>query len=506
MRRAALAAAFAAALLLTGCVQWFQPPAPPESTPTGETVPAALEPYYHQVLSWSPCGNGKQCATAIAPLDWADPGGERIELALVRQVATSGGRQGSLLVNPGGPGASGKAFILDSVDFATGDRLQAAFDVVGFDPRGVGDSTAVACYEHPRELDEHLFTVVRSEPGSEEWIAAARAQAERFGAACAEHTGPLLAHVDTASAARDLDMLRAALGDQRLNYLGYSYGSLLGQQYAELFPERAGRLVLDGAVDPAATGFDLSAGQARGFERALAAFLEDCHSIRDCPFTGPVAQDQALVRTLLDTLDASPLAAEDGRQLGSATMFTAIILPLYNTSNWPMLRSLFDSVFAGEADYAFSLADSYYARNPDGGYRSNQTEAFVAINCLGPREQDDPDAMRAQAQHLAELAPVFGPQLAYGALGCAGWPHPSLREAGPITAPGSPDILVLGTSGDPATPYEWSVAVAAALANGHLVSYDGQGHTAYNKSNACVNRAVEDFLVDGTIPPADPRC
>ena len=506
MRRAGLAAALAAVLLLTGCVQWFQPPAAPESTPTGESVPAALEPYYHQVLQWSACGNGKQCATAIAPLDWSNPGGERIELALVRQVATGGGRLGSLLVNPGGPGASGKDFILDSVDFATGDRLQQAFDVVGFDPRGVGDSTAVACYEHPRELDEHLFGVVAGQPGSEEWLAGARASAERFAAACAEHTGPLLAHVDTASAARDLDMLRAALGDEKLNYLGYSYGTLLGQQYAELFPQRAGRLVLDGAVDPAATAFDMRAGQAQGFEHALEAFLADCLAGPECPFRGTAAEGMALVRTLLDTLDASPLAADDGRQLTSAAMTTAIILPLYNITNWSLLRELFVSVFEGEADYAFSLADSYYARNPDGSYRSNQTEAFIAINCLGVRDSADPDAMRAEAQRLARLAPVFGPQLSYDSIGCDVWPHPSLRAPGAITAPGSPDILVLGTTGDPATPYAWAVAVAEALERGHLISYDGEGHTAYNKSNACVNRAVEDFLVDGVVPAEHVSC
>lgn len=508
MRRSvALAGVSAVALVLTGCVQWFLPPqSSTTSTPTGEAVPTQLEPYYHQVLEWSACGNGKQCATAIAPLDWDAPSGERIELALVRQTATGGNRLGSLLVNPGGPGASGVDFVMDSVDFATDERLQAAFDVVGFDPRGVGASTSVRCSAVPAELDEYLYGLPQGQPGSDEWIASHEAAAERFGQRCLEHTGDLLGHVDTGSAARDLDMLRAALGDEKLSYLGYSYGTLLGQVYADLFPHRTGRLVLDGAVDPAGSSFDGTVGQAQGFERALEAFLEDCLSASQCPFSGTVAEGMTLVRTLLDTLDASPLAADDGRQLGSGAMFTAVILPLYNQSSWPMLRDLFASVFDGDAEYAFDLADSYNSRNPDGTYRNNQTEAFIAINCLDVRGDASVEAMRADAERLAELAPVFGPQMSFGEVGCANWPFPSLRDRAPIVAPGSADILVIGTTGDPATPYEWAVAVADALERGHLVSYDGEGHTAYNKSNVCVNRVVDDFLIDGTVPDSDPRC
>lgn len=506
-RTAFVAVLTAAALALSGCVSWFLPPQTrTESVPTGEKVPAAVEPYYHQVIEWSACGAGLQCATAVAPIDWADPSAGELELALVRQPALSGNPIGSLLVNPGGPGGSGYNFIRDSVDYATDKRLQAAFDVVGFDPRGVNRSTPVTCYDDPAELDAYLYDIVPGERGSDEWLAASAEATVRFGERCLELTGPLLGHVDTASAARDMDMLRAALGDEQLYYLGYSYGSLLGQVYAELFPEKAGRLVLDGAVDPAATEFDVTAVQARGFESAMRAFLEDCMTASDCPFAGSVDDAFVQIRELLNTLDASPLRAPDGRQLDSSAMFTAIILPLYSESTWSYLRQLFTTVFAGDADYAFQLADNYNGRNADGTYRDNQTEAFISINCLDSRGDSSVEAMRAEAEELARLAPVFGPQMAWGGTGCPHWPVLAVRERAPIVAPGSPDILVIGTTNDPATPYEWAVTVAHTLEKGHLITFEGEGHTAYNKGSDCVNSIVDDFLIDGVVPSADPRC
>lgn len=508
MKRLSLGAAvLALTLALSGCVSWFLPPtANSTSTPTDEDVQADLLPYYRQVLTWSSCGGGMQCATATAPLDWADPSAGDIELALIRQPATSGNRIGSLLVNPGGPGGSGYDFINDSVDYATDERLQSSFDIVGFDPRGVNRSTAVTCYDDPAELDSYIYDIVPGDPGSDAWLAATAANAKEFGERCLELSGPLLGLVDTPNAARDLDMLRAALGDTTLNYVGYSYGTLLGLVYAELFPERTGRLVLDGAVDPAATDFEGTATQAKGFESALTAFLADCASTSDCPFDGSVTSSLREIRALLDSLDASPLRGEDGRQLGSATMFIAIILPLYNQSNWQYLRQLFTEVFEGDSSYAFQLADNYNGRNPDGTYRDNQTEAFISINCLDARGDGTVETMRDEAAELKSIAPVFGPQMSWGGTGCPNWPVLPKRDRLPIVAPGSADILVIGTTNDPATPYSWAVTVADTLENGHLVTYNGEGHTAYNKSNACVNDVVDDFLIDGTVPVSDPDC
>lgn len=501
------AAALSVSLLLSGCVSWFMPTeSSTTSTPTGEAVAPGLEKFYAQVLDWSTCGDNLQCATAIAPVDWQAPEGDTIDLALVRQTARGSDRLGSLLVNPGGPGGSGFDFIADSVDYAASEAVQSQFDVVGFDPRGVNRSTPVSCYSDPAELDAYIYGITPGERGSDEWIAASTEASAQFAQRCSEETGPLLGFVDTPSAARDMDMLRAALGDETLNYLGYSYGTLLGQVYAELFPEKTGRLVFDGAVDPAASEFEATKAQAQGFEGALDAFLADCAGASDCPFAGSVEQSRATIRTLLERLDKSPLTNADGRKLGSGTMFTAIILPLYSQANWAYLRQLFTTVMQGDASIAFDLADNYNGRSDDGTYAENQTEAFIAINCLDAREPADNERMREQAAELAVAAPIFGPQMSFGDPGCANWPAEAKRDRTAIAAPDAADMLVIGTTNDPATPYEWAVTVADNLDSGHLITYNGEGHTAYNKSNECVNGAVEDFLLRGEVPDSDPNC
>jgi pimeloyl-ACP methyl ester carboxylesterase len=501
------AALLALVLPLSGCLQSFLPPTVSQtSTPTDEKVAANLESYYGQHLRWTGCGEKLQCATADAPLDWTDPQRSTIQLALVRQQATSGTALGSLLVNPGGPGGSGYDFIKDSIDYATSARLQANYDIVGFDPRGVNHSSAVSCYSDPAEFDSFLFDIVPAPYGSDEWISKVEDSNRDFAASCATHTGELLGFVDTISAARDLDLLRAILGDATLNYLGYSYGTLLGATYAELYPKRTGRLVLDGALDPTTSSFDVSAMQAKGFESALRAFLVDCATATDCPFTGSTDSSMTQIRALLDRLDASPLRAADGRQLGSATMTTAIILPLYNKTTWPYLRQLFTEVMRGGTDLAFVLADNYYGRAADGTYSDNSTEAFLAINCLDYSSNPDLTQMRAEQAELTSIAPVLGPQLAFGGTSCIDWPYPAAGQRGPIHAAGSSDILVVGTRNDPATPYVWAQSLAAQLDNGHLVTYEGEGHTGYNKGSMCVDTTVDDYFINGTVPATDPDC
>lgn len=498
-----VAATLAALVALTGCVPTAADPTRP-STPTVEDVGEDLRPFYSQVLAWKPCGEGLGCATATAPLDWDDPAAGEIELALVRHVAT-GDRIGSLLVNPGGPGASGYDFIAESLDYAVGAPLKERFDVVGFDPRGVGRSTPVTCLE-AKELDEYLYGIVPAERGSDEWIRLTSEAAREFGEACSANTGELLGEVDTVSAARDLDLLRAILGDEQLNYLGYSYGSLLGATYADLYPEKAGRMVLDGAVDPAASNQEITEAQYVGFERALRAYLEDCLSGTECPFDGSVDDALHEVSRLLASVAESPMRGTDGRMVGSDTLLTAIIFPLYSPELWTYLSDMFESVMFGEADFALLLADSYNHRNPDGSYSGNSTGAFRSVNCLDYTFQSDVAVMRAEAAALAEAAPIIGPYVGYGDIGCVNWPYQAQQERAEIHAAGAPPILVVGTTGDPATPYEWAVSLADQLDSGVLVSYDGEGHTAYNKSNACISNAVESFLIDGAVPTSDPRC
>ena len=506
-RIAIVAAALAIVLPLSGCVSSFLPKPPSSSsTPTKEKVATDLQPFYSQVLKWTSCEGGDfQCATATAPLDWKNPAAKSIHLALIRKP-TSGTSLGSLLVNPGGPGASGYDFVRDSLSYAVDTTLSGSYDIVGFDPRGVNKSSAVSCHDDSKQLDAYLFDVSPNPVGSDAWIADQEASNKKFGEACLKHTGDLLGYVDTVSAARDLDLLRAALGDKKLNYLGYSYGTLLGATYADLYPKKTGRLVLDGALDPATTSLEVSETQAKGFESALRAYIANCETGKKCPFTGSVDAAMATVRSLLDSLDASPLLASDGRKLGSAAMTNAIILPLYNKKNWPYLNDLFNQVMQGDADYAFQLADNYYGRTAKGKYQDNSTEAFIAINCL---DYETPpvtnESLRADAAKLKQAAPVLGPQLSYD-VSCLNWPYKSTRDRVAIAAKGSAPIVVVGTTNDPATPYVWAKNLASELDNGHLVTYKGEGHTAYNKSNACVNNAVDNFFVHGTVPTTDPRC
>ena len=509
LRAGLIAALVGVSLVLSGCSSLFLPQNV-TSTPTGESVSADLAPYYHQVLTWKSCDDGMQCATAKAPLDWSKPAGASISLALIRHRATNGHPLGSLLVNPGGPGASGVDFIKNSLTFAVDKTLESNYDVVGFDPRGVNHSSAIKCYTDPATFDTYIYGLPKGTIGSDQWINEVEQQNKAFGEACAKDTGALLGHVDTDSAARDLDLLRAALGDKKLDYLGYSYGTLLGQTYANLFPKKTGRLVLDGVVDPTVSPFELSADQAKGFELDLRAFLAECPKIKDCPFTGTVDQSMTSIRGLLDKLDRSPIRNSDGRMLGSQTMFTAIIYPLYNTTSWPYLVDLFNDVDNGSAKIAFTFADAYNDRNASGTYASNETEAFIAINCLDYPSDPNVSTMRAQEAQLDKLAPVFGHEMAWGGTSCFDWPYKPTRTAGALAAKGSAPIIVIGTTGDPATPYAMAQHVATLLQNGHLITYHGNGHTAYNKdttpADQCVNTAVDAFFIHGTVPQSDPQC
>ena len=499
----AIATAAALTAVMSGCGLSLFFPVVDESTPTGEDVDASLEPFYQQVITWEDCGEF-QCATAKAPLDWAAPSGEEIELALIRQPARKKSL-GSLLINPGGPGASGFDTVAGAIDLAVTGELQDRYDIVGFDPRGVGRSTAVSCLD-PAELDKVLYGLPRSTRGTDEWLTAQNEITHAFGQACLARSGELLAHVGTVSAARDLDMLRAALGEEQLDYLGYSYGAYLGTVYAGTFPEHVGRLVLDGPIDPSLGDADMALAQAQGFEGALRAYLAACIPAATCPFAGTVDDGMASVRAVLDAVRKNPIPSNDGRTLGADTLLISIAAPLYNVETWPVLDTVFTTVVAGRAETALAVADGYYGRTPEGEYTSNQAEAFRAINCLDFEFQNNVAVMKERARELDRVAPYLGVYLNFGDLTCLSWPYHAEQPRGPIAAPGAAPMLVLGTTNDPSTPYAWAVAVATQLESGVLVTRTGDGHTAFNKGNACVDQTVEDYFVDGVVPPADVLC
>ncbi len=509
MRRtgSALALVLSTALIAGACtaspkVQTPATQAATASTGNGGGAPAGFEDYYDQTLIWKDCGKF-ECATARAPLSWQDPGAGEIELAVKRHPAT-GEKIGSLLTNPGGPGGSGTEYLDWGID-SFGDDVQKAYDIVSFDPRGVKKSSAIECFDDARK-DESLSKDFDSDEAGRKAMAA---EAAAWGAACEEKSGELLGQVDTQSAARDMDMLRAALGDSKLTYLGFSYGTQLGATYAGLFPERAGRLVLDGAVDVTLTPDESAEQQAVGFENALRAYVADCQGGADCPLTGSVDDGMKQIKALLDRAKANPLSTgdEDGRRLTQTLAFYGIATPLYNNENWGFLtQALSAAIEDNDGSTLLYLADYYNDRNEDGTFATNSAEAIRAVNCLDGRQNDDPAYMAEQAKRLAKEVPTLGESFAYGGLACHDWPYPVVKQDFDLHAKGAAPIVVIGTTNDPATPYVGAQALAKTLDSGVLVTYKGEGHTAYGRSNSCITDAVDDFFLDGTVPKDGLTC
>lgn len=485
---------------LTGCSNNGEP----TSTPLYEQVAPEFAGFYSQGLAWTPCDDEFTCATATVPLDWSNPTGETISLALIRHTAPQGKSRGSLFVNPGGPGASGVSFVRDSIDYAVDDRILGAFDVIGFDPRGVGESTPVKCFDSSEAADEYVYGITPGARGSAAWRAAATAEAKSFAADCLAQTGELLGHVDSISVARDLDVLRALVGDAKLNYIGYSYGTFIGAMYAQTFPNKVGHLVLDGAVDPSISSEDSLVTQAKGFDMALGNWIRWCFTQDDCPFSGTTAQVKREITSILRELDDDPQIAEDGRLVGADAFATGMFATLYSPDSWKYLTQLFNDYFAGSVETSLAIADWYNDRGEDGTYNSNQTEAFTAVGCLDS-SSDSSVSAAALSRRLAKAAPVFGPYFD-GVDSCASWPFEPVITTAKMTPTGPSPIVVIGTSGDPATPIEWSRNFAAQLQDGRFISYDGEGHTGYNKGSACVDNAVDDFLINDEPPVKRMSC
>ncbi|GHS85495.1 alpha/beta hydrolase [Actinomycetota bacterium] len=492
------------ALLLAGCsAPKHQAEVTPEPTVTSTDVAPDLVRFYTQQLDWTACGD-LECTTAMVPLDWADPAGATIELAVNRSPAKGDDRLGSLLINPGGPGASGTDALSSLALERVSQDVQDRYDMVGFDPRGVAGSSPVTCVD---DADMDTLLATDFDFATDAGVQEAEQAYGTFGAACLQNTGPVLGHVDTVSAARDLDVLRAALGDEKLTYLGYSYGTQLGATYAGLFPDRVGRLVLDGALDPTLTSDELSAGQAAGFESALRAYVEDCQAGATCPLTGSADDGMAQIGDLLDRARTSPLKTGTDRRLTAALAFAGIALPLYDQNSWPYLTiALTSALQNGDGSVLLQLSDVYYDRAADGTYTSNSTNAFWSIGCLDDRGTTDIAQMRTEAAAIQEVAPTVGYFFGYGGVLCSQWPVPEVGGLDSYAAEGAAPILVVGTTNDPATPYAWAQRLADLLSSGTLLTYEGEGHTAYGRSNSCISDAVDGYLIDGTVPAEGTRC
>jgi pimeloyl-ACP methyl ester carboxylesterase len=464
----------------------------------------ALTRFYTQVLSWSACG-GEQCAKLTVPIDYAHPGGATIKLALLKVVASNpAGRIGSLVVNPGGPGGSGVDYA-KAADYIVSGPVRAAYDIVGFDPRGVGASSPINCLTD-RELDNFLGTDPTPDDKSEEQHFADVSKA--FAAKCKANGGPLLAHVSTIEAAKDMDVLRAALGEAKLDYLGKSYGTFLGATYADLFPTKVGRFVLDGAEDPDTTSSQVNEGQAVGFETATRAYVQDCVGRGDCPLGNSLNAGMQKLRDFLKQLDTSPLPLADPyvKALTEGWASFGVAYPMYDQGLWPQLTDALRSAFGGNGGPLMTLADSYAERTSNGVYAGNLMQVIYAVGCLDRSDSRNLAHYESQARLLGAEAPTWGPFLAWSSMPCGYWPVPANNVPKKITAAGSGPIVVVGTTRDPATPYKWAQGLASELKNGHLITFNGDGHTAYMRSNSCVDDAVDAYLLNGRVPPAGLEC
>ncbi|MFH8369138.1 alpha/beta hydrolase [Streptomyces sp. NPDC018031] len=505
LRRSAGALA-AAALLLSGCDAGADTSADP-SRPSAAPPPAALQRYYDQELSWRDCApTGFECATLRAPLDYDRPtASDDLELAVSRRKATGPGeRLGSLLVNPGGPGGSAIGYLQGYAGVGYPALVRARYDMVAMDPRGVAGSEPVRCLTD-KEMD--TFTRTDQTPDDAAEVDRLVAAYQRFAAGCERRSGRILDHVSTAEAARDMDLLRAALGDDTLTYVGASYGTFLGATYAELFPDRVGRLVLDGALDPALTAEQVNRDQTAGFQTAFTAFAEDCAGQPDCPLGsgGPAAAAERLTG-FFDRLDREPVPTDDAaRDLGEPLATTGVIAAMYDESSWARLRTALSAAMDGDGTALLEFADLYYERE-DGEY-ANLMYANTAVNCL-----DLPPAFRGPADVAKALpafrkaSPAFGEGLAWASLNCAYWPARATGTPRALRATGAAPILVVGTTRDPATPYRWAEALAGQLASATLLTYDGDGHTAYGRGSDCVDTVINTYLLEGTPPSGPRRC
>lgn len=462
------------------------------------------------------------CAVITVPLDYANTKGETISIAVKKRAATGGHAQGTLFINPGGPGDSGVSFAERAGNAFSPDLLNA-YDIIGFDPRGVGSSTAITCSSDdsssstaepsasagatasPSAGTESFAGTASGGESYEEWAESTRQSFQELAEQCASNTEPaaLLDHVDTVSAARDLDILRAVAGQEKLNYLGFSYGTYLASVYAETFPGNTGRMVLDGAIDPSLSLAEQGLGQAKGFEQALRTYVDYCQNSAGCPLSGGTDAGVQQIRDLITSANSTPLATGDpNRAVTGSDIVAALSEYLYTTEqNWEPLNKALDQAINHHDGSAFAASEEQDTSSKDDGGGT-----FQAVTCLDYPVEGDKTTWAAQYEQAQREAPIFADSAVGMDLVCSVWGHNGTRKPAQIHARGAAPILVVGTTGDPATPYAWSKSLAEQLDSGQLLTWEGNGHTAYGGDASCVNDAVDAYLISGTMPKKGLTC
>ena len=490
------------AVLIAGCGT-TPPPVPPAPTasPTPTSPPAsgvqAVAP-----ISWTDCGNGFQCGSMLVPRDYGNPAGPTFLISVIRLPATDPAhRIGSLVLNPGGPGGSGVDFVRDGAVGTFSTEIRKRFDIVGFDPRGVNRSSGIRCVDNL----EH-FLAADNTPDTAAELKTLLAGEQTFAQGCATRNPDVLPYMGTDNVVNDLDRLRAALGDAKLTYIGFSYGTLIGALYAQTFPTNIRALVLDGVVDPKLDMAGLGEGQAVAFEAALKRFLADCAKRAKCAFHHGGKPGPAL-DALLRKIEKAPLhayAIGDTRLVGPSYAVGAILGSMYNRAAWPGLAQGLALAERGDGSILLLLSDPLNGRDADGQY-SDLVDANTAINCLDFPGPSDAAGYEAEAKAWAKVSPHFGAFVAFTRVGCAYWPVPPVRVPGAVSAPGAPPIVIIGSTGDPATPYQWAVSLSHQLTSSTLITRTGDGHTGYSYSE-CVQKATDAYLLDLTTPKSGLVC
>lgn len=470
------------------------------------SIPEGLDEFYTQEIDWSDCdGSGSnECGTVTVPVDYENPDGETIDIA-VQIYKQAEDPKGTILVNPGGPGSSGQD-LAESPSLYFSSRLLENYNILGFDPRGVAQSAPLDCVS-----DEDLGRLTDATyPDTPEGEEQAKEDAEFIAKSCEKGGGDLLEFIGTESAARDMDVIRGVLGEEKLDYLGFSYGTHLGAQYADLFPDNVGVMVLDGAIDPAISSVESNHFQAVGFEQALRSYLQFCLDEGDCPLEGNTV-DEVLghLQELLEDSAENPIPTSNpDRPLTQPIFYTGIAIPLYDDTSWSYLtEALRMIVDHNDGSIMQMFGDLMTGRDTDtGAFTDNSLEARWAINCVDYPKDTDEAAWEEANEKLREEAPTFAPFFENGEGMCSQWPYHADDIPGPFVAKGSTPIVVIGTKGDPATPYQSAVNMADQLENGVLITYEGEGHTAYNRSGECVTNAVDSYFIDGTVPEDGLTC
>jgi pimeloyl-ACP methyl ester carboxylesterase len=457
--------------------------------------PSSIQGYYAQELDWKSCYDDYQCADLLVPIDFEKLSTGTFKISLLKFQATGTKKLGSIVVNPGGPGSSGVDYAY-AAEYIFSPAILDRYDIVGFDPRGVSRSAPIRCLSD-KELDANNNS--DSKPDNDAEFQQILQDTKKYVEKCKDKNEYLTSY-STANVARDLDILREAVGDKQLNYMGKSYGTYLGTLYAQFFPDKVGRVVLDGAVDPSISNFQQTLTQAVGFDQAFTSFATDCNKVKNCrlPEDGDAAV--AEMEKLFSQAADNPFPTKkSARTLSESMMVLGTASAMYDSqTGWPQLRRAIAEAQKGYGDIFLKLADEYTGRQNDGSYPNNEFDSGAVIDCLDFNEPRTLEQIRSDAKAFSVKAPLFGPYLAYGGVTCKFFNQDSEVAIEPITT--ANPVIVIGTTGDPATPYEWAQGLSKLLTNSRLISLTGEGHTGQGQGNACIDDQIDDFYLTGKSP------